>query len=137
MDIKKNQQKAIDFFAKAPMKKTFDMNLSYNESNQAIFTMPFNEKFCHSLGSLHGGVLATLLDNAGWFTAQPYYDKWINTVDLQVQLLLPSSEKSLKATGSILKIGKKIAFTRMEARNEDDIVVASATATFSITEKSF
>ena len=99
--------------------------------------MPFNKKFCHSLGSLQGGVLATLLDNAGWFTAQPYYDKWINTVDLQVQLLLPTSEKSLRASGSILKIGKKIAFTRMEARNEDDIVVASATATFSITEKSF
>ena len=55
MDLKENQNKAIKLFSKAPMKKTFNMELSYNGQDQATFSMPFDQKFCHALGSLHGG----------------------------------------------------------------------------------
>ena len=135
MNIKDNQKKAIELFAKAPMKKTFNMELTYNEKDQAIFTMPFDEKFCHALGSIHGGVLSTLLDNAGWFTVQPFYENWINTIDLQVQMLLPTSKKSLRSTASIIKQGKKIAFTKMEIWDEDNTLIATGTATFAISDK--
>ena len=135
MDIKENQEKAIELFSRAPMKKTFNMILSYNQENQAIFTMPFDQKFCHALGSMHGGVLSTLLDNAGWFTAQPYYENWINTIDLQVQLILPTSNKSLVSKGTLVKKGKAIAFSKMEVRDEDDILIATATGTFAVSNK--
>ena len=81
MDIKVNQIKAIELFSKAPMKKTFGMKLSYNDKDQATFSMPFDQKFCHALGSVHGGV-GGMLDNAGWFTVQPHYETWVNTIDL-------------------------------------------------------
>tara|TARA_B100000925_G_scaffold151762_2_gene113840 strand:- start:3935 stop:4348 length:414 start_codon:yes stop_codon:yes gene_type:complete len=137
MNIKENQEKAIDLFSRAPMKKTFNMILSYNQEDQAIFTMPFDQKFCHALGSMHGGVLSTLLDNAGWFTAQPYYENWINTIDLQVQLLLPTSNKSLVSKGTLVKKGKAIAFSRMEVFDEDDLLIATATGTFAVSNKKF
>ena len=137
MDIKEHQEKAIELFSRAPMKKTFDMELTYNDDDQAIFTMPFDQKFCHALGSMHGGVLSTLLDNAGWFTAQPYYETWINTIDLQVQLLLPTSNKTLISKGTLVKKGKTIAFSKMEVRDEDDILIASATGTFAVSNKNF
>ena len=89
------QANAIELFSRAPMKYTFNMDFFYNKNDQAIFTMPYDQKFCHSLGSIHGGVISTLLDNAGWFTVQQYYDTWINTIDLQVQLISPTSNKSL------------------------------------------
>ena len=135
MNIKENQTKAIDLFSKAPMKKTFNMILSYNHEDQAIFTMPFDQKFCHALGSIHGGVISTLLDNAGWFTIQPHYETWVNTIDLQVQLLLPTSNKSLISKGTLVKKGKAIAFSKMEVRDEDDNLIATATGTFAVSNK--
>ena len=135
MNIKENQKKAIALFAKAPMKKTFNMELTYNDQDQAVFNMPYDEKFCHALGSIHGGVLSTLLDNAGWFTVQPFYENWINTIDLQVQMLLPTSKKNLRSTASIVKQGKKIAFAKMELRDEDNALIATGTATFAVSDK--
>ena len=135
MDLKENQNKAIKLFSKAPMKKTFNMELSYNGQDQATFSMPFDKKFCHALGSLHGGVISTLLDNAGWFTVQPHYETWINTIDLQVQLLLPTSNQSLTSKGTLVKKGKTIAFSKMEVRDEDDNLIATATGTFAVSDQ--
>ena len=137
MNLKDRQEKAINLFAKAPMKKTFNMILSYNDSDQAVFNMPFDEKFCHALGSVHGGVISTLLDNAGWFTAQQHYDTWINTVDIQVQLISPTNSKSLISTGRLIKKGRSIAFSNMEVRDEDDKLIATGSATFAVTDKTF
>jgi len=135
--LKENQKKAIDLFAKAPMKKTFNMEFSYDKNNQAVFVMPFDIKFCHALGSVHGGVLSTLLDNAGWFTAQPYYETWINTIDLKVQMLGPTSNSSLTSTANIIKKGRSIAFTSMELHDEDHKLIATATATFAVSDIEF
>jgi len=135
MNIKENQEKAIELFSRAPMKKTFNMILSYDQEDQAIFTMPFDQKFCHALGSIHGGVLSTLLDNAGWFTVQPHYETWVNTIDLQVQLLLPTSKKYLISKGTLVKKGKAIAFSKMEVRDASDNLVATATGTFAVSNK--
>ena len=135
MSLKTNQDNAIKLFSKAPMKKTFNMVLSYNKEDQAVFNMPFDQKFCHALGSLHGGVLSTLLDNAGWFTVQPHYENWVNTIDLQVQLLLPTSDKALISKGTLVKKGKNIAFSKMEVRDEDENLIATATGTFAVSNK--
>lgn len=137
MDIKENQNKAIELFSKAPMKRTFNMELSYNDKDQATFSMPFDQKFCHALGSVHGGVLSTLLDNAGWFTVQPHYETWVNTIDLQVQLLLPTSNKNLISKGTLVKKGKMIAFSKMEVLDEEDTLIATATGTFAVSSKKF
>ena len=69
-----------------------------------------------------GGVISTLLDNAGWFTVQPHYETWINTIDLQVQLLLPTSNQSLTSIGTLVK--KNNCFSKMEVRDEDDNLIA-------------
>ena len=135
MNIKENQKKAIELFSKAPMKKTFNMEFTYNDDDQAVFTMPYDQKFCHALGSLHGGVLSTLLDNAGWFTVQPFYENWVNTIDLQVKLLLPTANKTLTSKGSIIKKGRAIAFSSMEVNDEDGNLIATATATFAVSNK--
>lgn len=129
--IKKNQKLAIDLFSRAPMKKTFQMSLSYSNES-AIFEMPYNKSFTHAFGSVHGGVLSTLIDNAGWFTAQQYYDFWINTIDLQVQFLLPTSGENLLAKGEIVKAGKKIAFTTMKLWNESNDLIAKGSGTFAL-----
>ena len=111
------------------MKKTFGMTLKY-DNKQAVFTMPYKALFDHSLNATHGGVISTLLDNAGWFTAACFFDHWIVTTNISVQFLKPSSKSALVGTGRIIKYGKNIAFTEMEAKNENNELIAKGTASF-------
>ena len=84
------------------------------------------------LEALHGGVISTLIDNAGWFTASPYYDTWINTIDLQVQFLKPVSNGIITSVGEVVKIGKTIAFTNMQVFNQDNVLIAKGSGTFAV-----
>lgn len=116
------------------MKNTFGMELTY-EGESAVFTMRFDRRFDHSLGSTHGGVIATILDNAGWFTAALHYDNWIATTDLHVQLLRNVSGKSLTAYGELVKAGKQMAFTKMKVLDEDSQLIAVASGSFCVTSQ--
>ena len=73
-DIARRSQRLTALFARAPMKKTFGMTVSFDEQGDATFVMPHQKAMEHALGDTHGGVIATLIDNAGWFTAATRYD---------------------------------------------------------------
>ncbi|HKZ51822.1 MAG TPA: PaaI family thioesterase [Candidatus Acidoferrales bacterium] len=53
----------------APIARTFGMKLSYTDEGNAVIELPYNPALDHALGGIHGGIYATLLDSAGWFTA--------------------------------------------------------------------
>jgi acyl-coenzyme A thioesterase PaaI-like protein len=72
------QRRLIEFAKQAPIVKTFGMSLQYKVQGQAIWELPHNPGLDHAGGDVHGGIIATLLDNAGWFTAAPYFDTWIS-----------------------------------------------------------
>ena len=124
----------IDFFNRAPLQKTFGMKISYEKNGNAIFRMPYNQPFDHTMGGIFGGTIASLLDCAGWYTVASRYETWVNTVNLNVQVLKASKQVGLIATGKITRAGKSIAFADMELRedNKDANLVATATGVFSI-----
>jgi len=133
--LRKKTEKLKALFNRAPMKQTFNMSLEYDERGCAIFTLPFDEKFNHSMSATHGGVITTLLDNAGWFTAATKYDYWIVTTDLHVQMLRQVSGSTVVARGMLVKTGKQLAFSRMEATDESGQLVAVASGTFAVTSQ--
>ena len=91
-----------DLYDTIPMKKTFGLDLSYNEKGQAVFHLPFQEGLCHGLMDVHGGVVATMIDNAGWFTAVTEYDTWINTSEFTVRLVATGSGTFIVSRKSLL-----------------------------------
>lgn len=125
----------VCLFNGAPIKKTTGMSLEYNDKKEAVFHMPYNAQFDHALGDTHGGLLATLLDNAGWFTVAAHYGKWVLTVDLNMKLLEPAQKNNLVATGHLIRAGKSLATATMEIKAEDGRLVAIGSGTFSITSK--
>ena len=137
MKIDDRQHYLIKLFNDSSIKKTFGMDLSYDENGSAVFHMPYNPGFDHGLKQIHGGVYATLLDNAGWFTVAPHYNTWIATVEMQIRLLEPVEKKELISKGRILKAGKKIAVAEMEVRTADNILVGQGSGTFAVTSISF
>ena len=123
------------FFDLAPMKHTFGMELSYDTEGNALFEMPYKEEFCHAMKDTHGGVIATLLDNAGWFTAATRYDNWVNTSELTVRLHEPANQEDLRATGRLVRAGKRLCVASMEVRTVSGRLIATGAGTFVVSSK--
>lgn len=131
--VRARQEMMLRLFARAPIKQAFGMELSYDGEGRALFDMPYNPALDHFLGGIHGGIIATLLDNAGWFTAATCYDTWVATVELQVRLLVAVEQVGLHAAGSLLKVGKRFAVGEMQVRTADGRLVAVGSGTFAVT----
>ncbi len=131
VEARRRQLEAL-FNDRAPIGKLMGMRLAY-EGEAAVFRLPYNPGLDHALGQTHGGAVATLLDNAGWFTAAPYFDRWIATVELSVRLHQPVARQELVARGRIVRRGKRITSTEMEVRGEDGQLVATGAGTFTVT----
>ncbi len=137
LDRRKRADELVSLFGGSPIQRTTGMSLHYDEELRAVFEQPRNEGFDHALGDIHGGLIATLLDNAGWFTAAVRYDTWIATADLHVRILEVPRREPLCATGKLLRAGKTLAVTEMEVRGESGRLIATGTASFVVTSVSF
>jgi len=116
----------------APIAGTFGMKLSYNDAGQAIVDLPYNPGLDHALDGVHGGVYATMLDTAGWFTAAAAHDEpcWLATSEMSMHLLRPVERTSLRAVGRLIKRGTRQDVAEMHLYDGDRRLVAHATGTF-------
>ena len=112
------------------------MTLSFDDEGNAHFAMPHRAVFQHAMGDTHGGVIATLLDNAGWFTAATRYDHWVNTAEITVRLHEPANQEDLVAEGRVIRAGKRVCVSSMEVRSVTGRLVATGTGTFMVSSKS-
>lgn len=135
-DVKRRAEHLERLFDRAPMKHTFKMHLHFDDDGQAHFHMPHQSHFEHGLHDTHGGVIATLLDNAGWFTAALHYDTWVNTAELTVRLHEPANREALTAVGRMVRAGSKLAVTTMEVRSETHRLIATGSASFIVSSRS-
>jgi len=97
--------------------------------------------------TLHGGLISAVLDTAGGAAVFFGLFKKIKgkpreiqikrvsknaTVDLRIDYLRPGKGKEFTATARVLRIGNKVAVTRMELHNEEDVLIAVGTGTYAI-----
>ena len=120
------------FNHKAPIARLFGMKLSYTEDGSAVIDLPYNSDLDHNQGGVHGGVYATLLDCAGWFTAAAAHEPscWLATSEITVRYLEPVSGLSLRAVGRMIKRGKRQDVVEMHLYDEKGSLVGHATGTF-------
>ena len=96
---------------------------------------------------LHGGVISAALDTVGGYIAGVENMKKIDglqdgnlrkslmktgTIDLRVDYLRPGQGKYFLATGSIIRMGKKIAISRMKLHNDKGVLIAVGTGTYTV-----
>ena len=122
------------FHNKVPIARYFGMKLSFKEDGSAVIELPYNPNLDHGLGGVHGGVYATLLDTAGWFTAATAQDirSWVATADLSVRLLEVARKTSLRAEGRLIKAGKRQNIVEMSLYDDEERLVGYATGSFMI-----
>ena len=109
------------------------MVLHFDGELHAVVDLPYGPHLDHALDGIHGGVLATLIDTASWFTAAVHYENWIATVEFHTRLLEPVRAEDLTAVGSIIRVGRRIATARAEIHSGSGTLVATGTGSFTAT----
>lgn len=84
-------------------------------------------------GTLHGGVLATALDISMGHLLNRRVGPG-TTLEFKVQFLASVRSGRVRCRGSVLRLGRSLAFLTSEARNDVGQTVAFATATWKILE---
>ncbi len=117
-----------------PLHRFLGMQLRDPADPSAGIWFPVAEPAQNQAAVLHGGVVYTLLDVAGFLALLPSLDDGEHAVthDLSVSLLRPvGAGKRVDLTGSVLRRGRAVAFLRAEA-SVDGVVVAAAQVTKSV-----
>ena len=98
-------------------------------------------------GILHGGVISSVLDVTGGMTAamgvlkelagRPLEEIGkrllkVGTIDLRIDFLRPGKGQYFMATGSIMRTGQKVAVVRMQLHNDQDLLIAVGTGTYTV-----
>lgn len=120
------------FNHRATIVKTFGLTLSFDKDHNAVIDMPYNPGLTHVRGGIHGGVMMTLLDTAGWFTSAAAHaeDVWVATSELSVHLLLPAEKTALRAAGKVIKSGRRLDIVEAQVTDDDGRLVAHGIGTF-------
>jgi len=105
------------------------------EEGQCQLTLDIYEsKHLNSIGTVHGGVVASLLDSASglsiWTSLEP--PKSITTINLAINFLRAARKGKLTTIASIKKIGRNIATVEAEVFDEENRTIANGIGTFMI-----
>jgi uncharacterized protein (TIGR00369 family) len=128
-------QRLAEVYHTSPIGRTTGMRIAFADDGAATCHWRHVRDFDHALAQVHGGLLATMLDNAGWFTAAAAHGEWVVTSDLQLRLLQGTGEHDLRATGRVVRSGRRLTVVAMELFAGNGDHVATATGTFCPTGK--
>ena len=120
------------FNENAPIARYFGMKLSFTDEASAVVDLPYNPNLDHAFDGIHGGVYATMLDSAGWFTAAAAHNAscWIATSELSIHFLEPAQRTSLRAVGRLIKQGKRQDIAEMHLYDGQGRLIGHGVGTF-------
>jgi len=130
-----------------PFNRLLGLKVEFLEIDRAGFIFSMNNDLIGNTahGILHGGVISSVLDTTGGLTAtasamerkqdlaKDEIAKWIarvGTIDLRVDYLRPGKGSQFHSIGTVMRTGRKVAVTRMELSNQENILIAVGTGTY-------
>lgn len=140
---------AINFLEQIPFNKVLGLKPTKLSQDYCEFTMKMKDDLIGNFlqGILHGGAISTALDVTGGAMAmvaawqrlkdqkvpsseRPKTLSKLGTIDMRVDFLQPGKGKEFTIGATLLRIGNKVAVTRMEFKNEKGDLIAVGTGTY-------
>jgi uncharacterized protein (TIGR00369 family) len=117
----------------APIAALLGMSVHSVEPGRVAFGLDVGEHLYNPIGSVHGGVLATLLDTAAGCSVHSTLapGELYTSLDLNVKFLRPVTVESgrLRCEGSVLQRGRRTALAQAQLYDAEGRLVAHATST--------
>ena len=130
-----------------PFNRLLGLKVEFLEIDKAGFNFTMKKELIgntvHRI--LHGGVISAVLDTTGGLTASASAVERIQglskdevaeriarigTIDMRVDYLRPGRGIQFHSTGTVMRTGRKVAVTRMELKNEENLLIAVGTGTY-------
>lgn len=115
-----------------PIGATLGMRLEEVEHGRAVFSLEPGEEHYNPIGSVHGGIYATLLDSAAGCAVQTTLPQGMayTSLDLTVKFLRPITVDTgkVRAVGTVLNGGRRTALAQAELYDGTDRLLAHATS---------
>ncbi|WP_406260568.1 PaaI family thioesterase [Actinacidiphila glaucinigra] len=115
-----------------PIASTLGFTLEEVEEGRAVFAMEPGEEHYNPIGSVHGGVYATLLDSAAGCAVQSVLPQGMGytSLDLNLKFLRPITVDTgkVRAVGTVLNQGRRTALAQAELFDATDRLLAHATS---------
>ena len=130
-----------------PYHKSLGIKVTDLETDSPKLYVDMQDRFVGNFvrGNLHGGVISCLLDVIGGVVAfvdvvdrrnidthQAKLDQFtrMGTIDIRIDYLRPGFGTRFVASAYVLRTGNKVAVTRMELHNNEDILIAVGTGAY-------
>ena len=115
-----------------PFAATLGITLDHAEFGSATFALEPGEEHYNPIGSVHGGVYATLLDSAAGCAVQTVLPAGTGytSLDLNVKFLRPITVDTgkVRAVGTVLSDGRRTALAQAVLFDSRDRLLAHATS---------
>jgi uncharacterized protein (TIGR00369 family) len=115
-----------------PILALVDIERMTADDGRVTFWLRPQEFHYNPIGSVHGGVIATLLDSAAGCSVHSTLPAGVGytTLDLSIKYLRPVTIRSglLRAEGSVLSKGRRTALADAKLLDERDALLAHATS---------
>lgn len=119
------QEELIKMYASSPFASLLGISLELDQEGHSHLYLPFKQHLSHEKGGVHGGVFASLLDDAGWFASAVCHEGvWVTTSEFKVHLLAPVAGEDLHAEGWLIKRGKRMDIAEMRVYAGEKLVAA-------------
>ncbi|SEC50960.1 uncharacterized domain 1-containing protein [Streptomyces sp. 3213] len=116
----------------APIGATLNFTVDEVDFGRAVFSLVPGEEHYNPIGSVHGGVFATLLDSAAGCAVQSTLPEGMGytSLDLTVKFLRPVTADTgrIRAVGTVLNGGRRTALAQAQLLDEKDRLLAHATS---------
>ncbi|MFD9461911.1 PaaI family thioesterase [Streptomyces sp. NPDC060027] len=115
-----------------PISATLGMTLEEVEHGRVVFALVPGEEHYNPIGSVHGGVYATLLDSAAGCAVQSVLPPGTGytSLDLTVKFLRPITVDTgpVRAVGTVVNSGRRTALAQAELFDAADRLLAHTTS---------
>ena len=129
-------QAMISADAQPSIGRTLDFSLIEVRDGLAVFEGRPSERTYNPMGTVHGGYAATLLDSACGIATHSKLaaGQTYTTLELKVAYHRPMTAETgrVRATGSVLSFGRRVAFAEAKLTDGLGRVLASASSTLLI-----
>jgi uncharacterized protein (TIGR00369 family) len=124
-------QFARDYQKRIPFIQHLRIHTEALDKGTARLSLPIVPHLTNSLGTVHGGVIMSLLDVALCTAARTLHPESIGviTINLSTSFIGGGSGSKLLAEARVMKDARSMSFVEAEAKNADGTLVAKAVAT--------
>jgi uncharacterized protein (TIGR00369 family) len=116
-----------------PIARLMGFQIDSVEVGRAVFTVDPHESHYNPIGTVHGGLVCTLLDSVAGCAAQSTLPKGTayTSLEIKVNYLRPvlASSGKLTAVGTVTKPGRRVAFVDATVTDASGKLVATASST--------